>query len=232
AGGRMLLSLLLPITLVVMTTLGAYYPAVDVAAGERERRTVETTLSQPRKPLELVFAKLGTVVLAACLSLVLNLASMFLAARLIAPPEASGLLFTIEPGALVLLLMSGFGFAVLSSATLLAMAFRATSFREAQSTAGAVYGLGIVPALIAVVPGIELTPALALVPVANVAMVIKALFRGSLDAGSYALFAVSTVLLACLMVALCARSVGDPERWLKMAKTRRSNPTSPERRRP
>ena len=49
ASGRMLLSLIVPLTLVVMTTLGAYYPAVDVAAGEKERRTAETTLSIPRR---------------------------------------------------------------------------------------------------------------------------------------------------------------------------------------
>ena len=45
-----LLSMMLPILLVVMTVLGAFFPAVRSTAGEKERRTAETTMLLPVPP--------------------------------------------------------------------------------------------------------------------------------------------------------------------------------------
>ena len=42
-----MLSKILPLIVVVMVMLGAFYPAIDITAGERERGTLETTLSAP-----------------------------------------------------------------------------------------------------------------------------------------------------------------------------------------
>jgi sodium transport system permease protein len=45
--GGYLLSKALPLALVLMVLLGAFYPAIDVTAGERERGTLETVLVAP-----------------------------------------------------------------------------------------------------------------------------------------------------------------------------------------
>jgi len=45
--GGYVLSKLLPLIVVVMIMLGAFYPAIDITAGERERGTLETILSAP-----------------------------------------------------------------------------------------------------------------------------------------------------------------------------------------
>ena len=37
----------MPLVIVVMVMLGAFHPAIDITAGERERGTLETTLSAP-----------------------------------------------------------------------------------------------------------------------------------------------------------------------------------------
>ena len=42
-----MLSKILPLVVVVMVMLGAFHPAIDITAGERERGTLETTLSAP-----------------------------------------------------------------------------------------------------------------------------------------------------------------------------------------
>ena len=49
--GGYMLSKLLPLIVVVMIMLGAFYPAIDITAGERERGTLETILSAPVEPL-------------------------------------------------------------------------------------------------------------------------------------------------------------------------------------
>jgi hypothetical protein len=43
--------------LVIMALTGAFYPAIDLGAGEKERGTMETLLISPAKRVELVLGK-------------------------------------------------------------------------------------------------------------------------------------------------------------------------------
>ena len=45
--GGYLLGEILPILLVMAIVLGAFYPAIDLTAGEKERKTLQTLLSAP-----------------------------------------------------------------------------------------------------------------------------------------------------------------------------------------
>ena len=49
--GSVLWSRLFPFLLVMMSLTGAFYPAVDLCAGEKERGTMETLLDQPGEPV-------------------------------------------------------------------------------------------------------------------------------------------------------------------------------------
>ena len=51
----------IPIMLLLWTLTGAFYPAVDLCAGEKERGTLETLLCGPAKRVEIVLGKLLTV---------------------------------------------------------------------------------------------------------------------------------------------------------------------------
>src|SRR5690606_38394741 len=51
----------LPILLVVMLGLGAFYPAIDLTAGEKERGTFESLLTTPISKLDIVVGKYITV---------------------------------------------------------------------------------------------------------------------------------------------------------------------------
>ncbi len=53
----------LPVLLVIWALTGAFYPAVDLCAGEKERGTLETLLSSPAGRSEIVLAKLATIML-------------------------------------------------------------------------------------------------------------------------------------------------------------------------
>jgi len=55
--GGYVLSKLLPLIVVVMIMLGAFYPAIDITAGERERGTLETILSAPVSRFDLMTGK-------------------------------------------------------------------------------------------------------------------------------------------------------------------------------
>ncbi len=57
----------------MMSLTGAFYPAIDLCAGEKERGTMETLLISPASRAEIVLGKFLTVVLASMMTALLNL---------------------------------------------------------------------------------------------------------------------------------------------------------------
>ncbi len=71
--GGSIWSRLFPFLLVMMSLTGAFYPAIDLCAGEKERGTMETLLISPASRAELVLGKFLTVMLASVTTALLNL---------------------------------------------------------------------------------------------------------------------------------------------------------------
>ena len=61
---------------------GAFYPAIDLCAGEKERGTLETLLTSPADRREIVCGKLLTVTTFSSATAVLNLSSLVLTGSL------------------------------------------------------------------------------------------------------------------------------------------------------
>jgi len=204
-----LLGMILPMIMVLMIALGAFYPAVDLTAGEKERGTFESLLSTPTSKLEIVTGKFITVFLLAMLSGVLNLASMgltlaFLAMQYADVTEAVGIAVSVPYRAffIVLLVLIPLGFFI--SAAMMAIAVLARSFKEAQNYVTPVFLLIMMPALVAGLPGTRLTFAGQFVPVYNVVLLFRELMTGK--AGWDAFFAVfiSTAVFAVLALQFAA----------------------------
>ena len=66
-------SKLFPALLVIMAVTGAFYPAVDLVAGEKERGTMETLLICPASRREIVIGKFLTVMVFSMSTAILNL---------------------------------------------------------------------------------------------------------------------------------------------------------------
>jgi ABC-type Na+ efflux pump permease subunit len=66
----------LPSIVIMMVLLGAFYPAIDLTAGEKERSTLETLISAPIHASEIVAGKYLAVVTIALIASGANLASM------------------------------------------------------------------------------------------------------------------------------------------------------------
>ena len=62
--------------MLVWALTGAFYPAIDLCAGEKERGTLETLLSSPAMRSEMVWGKLLAIMLFSMATSLLNLASM------------------------------------------------------------------------------------------------------------------------------------------------------------
>jgi ABC-type Na+ efflux pump permease subunit len=214
-----ILSFLLPMMFCIMAVLGAFFPAVDLGAGEKERGTAETTLLLPVPRIGVLAGKILTVAAFALIATVLNVAGLLVAAEHLLSGMGESFAFEVPwsafPRAAPLLLL----FLVTTSALLFAVASFADTFKQGQSLLGPVQMVVLVPAILVSMPGIELTPALALVPVAQTALAFKAVLQGDagtlelgLVAASETIYAVLAVLVALKLTASEARALGGGSR--------------------
>lgn len=209
-GGAMLGGLI-PYFIIILTLTGAAYPAIDLTAGEKERGTIETILASPVSRTELVAGKFLMVVSASLTTSILAIAS-FAATFLFAGQEFSqtlgrrgtqGLAFVISGKAVAAVFFMVLPLAVLFSGALLAIALLAKSYKEAQSYIQPLIIVVILPAIVALLPGVELNAKLALVPVLNVSLVSKEILTGNypwgligLIFGSCSLYAAAALFVA------------------------------------
>lgn len=204
--GAYLLSSILPILFVLMTVMGAFFPAVDLTCGERERKTAETTMLLPVPRSAVHLGKILAVCVAALTATGLNLAAVALSVEHILRmlPAASKIEIQLPVRAMLqaapLLLL--FGFFV--SSVLTGISSLARTFKEGQALLGPVQILFVLPGLVGSMPGVELTPFLASVPVVNVVLCFRNILRGEMGMLEYAIAAVS---LAALSVAAIGMSL-------------------------
>lgn len=198
--GAYLLSFLLPMLLVFMTVMGAFFPAVDLTAGERERNTAETTLLLPVPRLAVHQGKILAVCAGAVIATVLNLFALALSAGHLVHMIARGskVQFDVPIGAFLAMAPLALLFAFFVSAALTGIASLARTFKEGQALLGPVQMVFIVPAMASGIPGLELTPKLALVPVVNVVLAFRGLIGGRSMPLEYAITG-ATMLVAALL---------------------------------
>lgn len=185
--GAFLLGLMLPLFFVIMVAVGCFYPAVDATAGERERHTWETTLSLGTSRLSVVAAKYLVVTTFGFLAGALNLAAMTVSLGAIVKPllgpEGADLSLTISLTALPVAAAAALLLAAFVAAGMLLLASFARTFKEGQAMITPFYMLTLLPAVFLSVPGLELTVPLALIPVVNVALLLREAIGGTLQWG-------------------------------------------------
>jgi len=206
-----LLSKVLPLVVVVMVMLGAFHPAIDITAGERERSTLETTLSAPIDRSALMAGKVLAVATLASLTGVLNLASMSLTVlegtRLVAGSEKLAIPWVRAAAAFAVVPPTAFLFA----SVMVAIGALARSYKEAQTLLTPVYFLCMAPALTAGLGDFPLTGVTAFVPGVGVTLLARDLILGRASIALTLAVLASTALYGAAALALAAR-LYDSER--------------------
>jgi sodium transport system permease protein len=213
AVGAYLLGRFLPMLLIMMTILGAFYPSIDLAAGEKERGTLEPLLTVPVHADNLVVGKFAAAALMGLTAATLNLGSMLLTfqAGVLQFGAAGGVRFQLPASAVFTIFGVLALLAVLFSSLFLGIAVRCHSFREAQNALTPVYMVAIVPAILPLFPGLGLGYGMAVVPVAGVSFLFRDLMVGTAQAGSAIVAVAATVVYTALALAFAARSFGREE---------------------
>lgn len=200
-------SRILPFVVLVWALTGAFYPAIDLCAGEKERGTLETLLSSPAQRSEIVWGKLLTVMTFSMTTSLLNLASLagtggFVISRMQQMNAASGGLELGPPPLVPLawLIVALVPLSALFSALSLAVAAFAKSSKEGQYYLMPLLLFTLPLMLFPMMPATQLELGTAIIPVTGVIFLLRTLMEGQyVEAARYALPVMGVTAACCLL---------------------------------
>jgi sodium transport system permease protein len=191
----------LPIFFVIMLTVGAMHPAIDSTAGERENSTWETVMTAATARANVLVAKYLYVATMAFTAAFLNLLAMiFSMGTILAPYFGNNSSLRIPIRSVPVVLMGAVLLALFVAAGMMILASFARNYKEGQSMISPFYLALIMPVLFLQAPGVEFTTRVALIPVANVMMMIREAFQDVYHWRSIAI--ALAVEAACVVAAL------------------------------
>lgn len=184
-------SRMLPFLLILMSLTGAFYPAIDLCAGEKERGTMETLLISPARRTEIVYGKFLTILTSSLVTAGMNLVSLGVTSRQFLGqvaeqsksrgPSPLAALALPTPGSIFMAFLILIPIAAFLSAVCLALAVIARSTKEGQYYLTPVIMAAFPLTYVTLVPGVELTPFYSLVPLTGTALLLKSMLAGRLD---------------------------------------------------
>ncbi|GAC1634678.1 MAG: hypothetical protein NVS9B14_10960 [Candidatus Acidiferrum sp.] len=191
---------------------GGMHPAIDLTAGEKERGTMETILSSPVSRAHLVIGKFLLVFTTALSTAALSVISMAISFTIVNALHAKtiqsgsdGMEMHIGVGAALSVFIMAVPLVVLFSSVLLMIASFAKTYKEAQTYIVPFMFIVIIPAIAAMLPGVDLNAKLALVPILNVSLLCKELVIGTYHWNYIAIIFTSTCGYAAVALFLAVK---------------------------
>lgn len=210
----------IPYLIIILCFSGAMYPAMDLTAGEKERGTMETLMCSPTARINIVFGKFLTVLTASVATILFSMTSMAVTAALggklflgdssiaaagAGKAPAAALMPSFDPAGFIGIFAMIAPVAIFFAAILLTVSLFAKSYKEAQSYAGPMILLAIIPAVFGMLPGIELSAKTALIPILNLSLVCKEMLSGTWNWNYIALIFGSSCVYAIVALVACVK---------------------------
>ncbi|WP_010588500.1 ABC transporter permease subunit/CPBP intramembrane protease [Schlesneria paludicola] len=189
-----------PALLVIMALTGAFYPAVDLCAGEKERGTMETLLICPATRTEIVLGKFLTVLVFSMSTALLNLVSVGFTGKYMTSLAIGGAasrmgdLSLPSTSALIWVIIILIPLATLFSALCLAIATFAKSSKEGQYYLTPLLMVTLGLTMFCLSPATEMQPFYSVMPVIGPGLLLKGLLKGSGPAMEMYLYAIPVLL--------------------------------------
>jgi sodium transport system permease protein len=207
-----------PYIVVILCMAGAMYPAMELTAGEKERGTMETLLCSPVDRVNIVLGKflmtLSASLATMALSLIMFVVSAVGAAKFFAgggggdaaaAGGGDGFVMLIDPMGILGVFALILPLAVLFSAGLITVSLFAKSFKEAQSYVSPLMIVVILPAVMGLLPGVELSWKTALVPITSLSLACKEMLSGVWNWHFLTVIMGSQILYAAIALWLCVK---------------------------
>ena len=198
---------ILPYMFIMFAIMGVIHLATDLAAGERERGTLETLFTIPAGRLQIFFAKFLVVVTSGFVSGAVTLGSMYLGLRLMDKGLGElnkAISSLLEPVMILAVLGLIRPLTVFFAAIAMTISVYAKSFKEAQSLMAPLIMVSIMPLAVSMVPGMELSAKTAMVPILNVSLAIKAIIGDSAEFLHLVMVYGSLIAISLVGIYLCS----------------------------
>lgn len=210
-GGRMM-AFMLPFMILLFIFIGCIYIAIDITAGEKERRTLQTIFTTPTSTGEIIAGKFLAVASVGIVSAAMNILSLVFAMRIQAwllKGAESNFSMSLTPSAWAWMVLLVLLATLFLGAISLAVVLLANSYKEAQSYVSPLMMMVMIPSMLAGMPGSELTLQNAWVPVYNVALAISALLKGTADTTLMLAVTGASLLTGVLALYLASLTFGN-----------------------
>ena len=212
---------IIPYFFIIFCLIGCMYPAMDLAAGEKERGTLETLLVAHATRMDIYLGKFLAVALSGFISAMAAIIGILIASRIISNGEGdmSGMMEMLngllEPLSVFSLLGILLPLNAFFAAITLMISIYARSFKEAQSMITPLMIVCIFPAIFGMLPGVELNMTTALVPILNVSLGAKEIIAGTIQPGPLALTYISLIAYAVVALMVSVRFFNDEKNIMK-----------------
>ena len=205
--------------LVLLMFSGGMYSALDMTAGEKERKTLEALLASPAQRREIVVGKTLAAITSIIATAALTLTSMVYSLKHAGggmPSAGAGQeraenlramtgVIPLDTGTIAILAVTFIPLAVFAASIMFAIALCARSYKEGQTYLTPLIILVIFPALLGGLPGLKMTPLLCLIPIFNASQMIHGVLTGDLSTVNFTVTLAANLLYSGLALFFATR---------------------------
>ncbi len=208
----------LPYIFIIFCFTACMYPAIDLITGEKEKGTMETLLSSPASRFQILIGKILTISIVGLTAASMTIAGMVLGLKFL-PEIPADFLSTINDMVsakfIAMLFAMLIPLSIFFAGLLSAIVIRAKSFKEAQTMVTPMTFIIIIPAMLAMIPGVELNWQTAFIPILNIALATKEIIAGTINMAQYAVIVLSLIALALAAAAFSYKQFSKESMVLK-----------------
>lgn len=199
------------LVLLLMFT-GGMYAVIDMTAGEKERKTMEALLASPASRQEIVLGKNLAAMTAIFITAILTLGSMAYSLKSSnlgsKSPEMQEMMreLPLDAHSLTLIAITLIPVAMFAASAMFAIALFARSYKEGQSYLTPLLMVVIFPALLGGLSGLQMTPALCLIPIFNASQMIRGILLGDATMTNFAMTTAANLVYAAIAFVIATRT--------------------------
>lgn len=208
----------IPYFFIIMMWSGCMLAGIDLVTGEKERKTIETTLSLPISKFKILFGKTIVASLLGFIPALLTLVGLILGLKFIDDiPDTFKLaineMLNFQSVALILLLL--IPLSIFLSGMIIMLIVGATTFKEAQSKVSPLIMVLLFPLILAMMPGIDFTWPTVFIPILNIGLGVKEIMAGTIDMVKYSAMLISLIAFAVAAIYFSYKKFSDENSILK-----------------
>ncbi len=191
----------IPYIFILFCFMGCVVPATSLITGEKESGTIETLLTVPASRFKILLGKMITIAFVGLSASLITMLGMVISLKFL-PNIPENFLEVINDliGAkfLIMLIAMLIPLSLFFAGALSALVVRAKSFKEAQSYVSPLTFIVIIPAMLALIPGVTLNWQTVWIPILNIALATKEIIAGTISIPMYITIVLSLIVLAII----------------------------------